>query len=237
MNNSTFAQPFDPCHLKLVSFDVFGTLISVRDSSYAAFEQILAEARAPNVDVRAFWEVWEECNIKGYWKPYRRYRDICRESLAEAFHVFGVQDGDPDLIHHYFDALPRFFLYPDVMDTLSRLKRHFRLAVVSNIDDDLLDATPLPKIFDLVCTAERARGYKPDGALFRYLLANAGVEKEQLLHCGQSQFTDMVGAKPLGMTVAWINRRGIALNAAVPKPDFELPDIQSLRTVIGKDKV
>ena len=88
-----------------------------------------------------------------------------------------------------------------------------------------------------MCTAERAGGYKPDGSLFRYLLANAGVERDQLMHCGQSQFTDMVGAKPLGITVAWINWRGITLNAAVPKPDFELPDIQSLSTLVGEGKV
>lgn len=236
MNGSTDTQPFDQSRLEMLSFDVFGTLISVRDSSYAVFERILAEAMAPNVDVKAFWETWEDCNIKGYWRPYRRYRDICRESLADAFRIFGVRNGDPDLIRHYFDAFPRFFLYPDVADTLARLKRHFRLAIVSNIDDDLLAATPLPKLFDLVCTAERAQGYKPDGSLFRYLLANAGVARDRLLHCGQSQFTDMVGAKPLGITVAWINRRGITLDATVPKPDFELPDIQSLSTVIGEDK-
>ena len=29
---------------KLISFDVFGTLISVRDSSYDAFQRILADA-------------------------------------------------------------------------------------------------------------------------------------------------------------------------------------------------
>jgi 2-haloacid dehalogenase len=225
----------EPSRLRMLSFDVFGTLISVRDSSYAAFERILAEAGARNVDVRAFWEAWEERNIASYWKPYRRYRDICRESLAETFHAFGVNNGNPDLIRHYFDAFPRFFLYPDVEETLSRLKRRFELALVSNIDDDLLDATPLPRVFDLVCTAERARGYKPEGTLFRYLLANAGVEKSQLLHAGQSQHTDMVGAKPLGITVVWINRRGIALSAAVPRPDVELPDIQSLLGIVGED--
>jgi 2-haloacid dehalogenase len=226
----------DPSRLKLLSFDVFGTLVSVRDSSYAAFEQILAEAGARNVDVRAFWETWEERNIESYRKPYRRYRDICRESLAGTFDVYGVSNGSPDLIHHYFDAFPRFFLYPDVEETLDRLKRRFQLAIVSNIDDDLLDSTPLPKVFDLVCTAERARGYKPDGTLFRYLLANAGVEKDQLLHSGQSQFTDMVGAKPLGITVAWINRRGVTLSSAVPRPDIELPDIGSLVGIVAEGK-
>jgi len=91
---------------------------------------------------------------------------------------------------------------------------------VSNIDDDLLAATPLGRSFDLVCTAERARGYKPDGRLFRYLIDHAGVDLGEILHCGQSQFTDMVGGKPLGLTIAWINRRGLRLHPCVPRPDF-----------------
>ena len=60
------------------------------------------------------------------------------------------------------------------------------------------------------------------------LIANAGCDKDDILHSGQSQFTDMVGAKPLGLTVAWINRRGVALHASVPKPDHTFPDLKSL---------
>jgi 2-haloacid dehalogenase len=124
-------------------------------------------------------------------------------------------------------------LYPDVLPTLEKLSRTHRLALVSNIDDDLLSATRLQREFDLVCTAERARGYKPDGRLFRYLIANAGVELPEILHSGQSQFTDMVGGKPLGLTIAWINRRGITLHDSVPRPDYVLPDIRSLSPLLG----
>jgi 2-haloacid dehalogenase len=52
------------------------------------------------------------------------------------------------------------------------------------------------------------------------------------LHAGQSQFTDLVGGKPLGLTIAWINRRQIGLDASVPRPDFIFPDIQSLSRVV-----
>ena len=83
-----------------------------------------------------------------------------------------------------------------------------------------------------MCTAERARGYKPDGTLFQYLIDNAGVAKSDILHSGQSQFTDLVGGKPLGLTIAWINRRGIALDDGVPRPDFIFDDIQSLLGII-----
>jgi 2-haloalkanoic acid dehalogenase type II len=218
---------FDLSRINLLSFDVFGTLISVRDGSYAAFEKILQEAAAAHVDVQAFWEAWEERNIERYGATYRPYKTICRESLAATFEAFGVKGRD-ETISYYFDAFSKFDLYPDVVDTLDRLSGRFKLAIVSNIDDDLLAATRLNRTFDLVCTAERAKGYKPDGTLFRYLLANAGVAREEILHSGQSQFTDLVGAKPLGLTVAWINRRGIALSPNVPRPDFRYPDIQSL---------
>ena len=212
---------------KLISFDVFGTLISVRESSYDAFERILKDVGASGVNVRAFWEHWEHRNIAHYWEPYRTYREICQISLTETLVYFGLT-GDGGLINRYFDAFPRFFLYDDVVRTLDRLSRRYRLAVVSNIDDDLLALTPLQREFDLVCTAQRARGYKPDGTLFRYLIERAGCDRQEILHAGQSQFTDLVGGKPLGLTIAWINRRQVELDSSVPRPDFVFADIQSL---------
>src|SRR6201995_1870560 len=210
MNIETHPPQLRP---KLMSFDVFGTLISVRDSSYGAFERILADANAPQVDVKAFWEHWEHRNIAHYWDAYRSYRDICELSLTETFAHFGVA-GDGRLIDRYFEAFPRFFLYDDVVRTLDQLSRRYRLAVVSNIDDDLLALTPLQREFDLVCTAQRAQGYKPDGALFRYPLPTRGCRREDILHAGQSQCTDRVGGKPRGLTIAWINRRQVALDAS-----------------------
>jgi 2-haloacid dehalogenase len=221
---------------KLMSFDVFGTLVNVRDGSYDAFSSILREVGGNGVDHKAFWEYWETRNIAHYWEPYRRYRDICEISLGETFAHFGLH-GDSKLIARYFDAFSRFALYPDVEATLDRLARICRLAVVSNIDDDLFAATPLGRTFDLVCTAERARGYKPDGTLFRYLIDHAAIGKEEILHSGQSQFTDLVGGKPLGLTIAWINRRGIALDPSVPPPDFTFSDIAPLIRLLGSGAV
>jgi 2-haloacid dehalogenase len=221
---------------KLMSFDVFGTLVSVRDGSYEAFESILRDTGGRGIDVKAFWEHWEARNIAHYCEPYRRYRDICEISLGETFAHFRLH-GDTALIGRYFETFPRLALYPDVEPTLEQLARVCRLAVVSNIDNDLLAATPLRRAFDLVCTAERARGYKPDGTLFRYLIDEAGQRfgagQNEILHSGQSQFTDMVGAKPLGLTVAWINRRGVALDPGVPRPDHQLADVASLLPLVG----
>src|SRR5215472_9740878 len=213
---------------KLLSFDVYGTLVNTPPTNAKAFRIILDEASAPNDDALAFYQFWESRNIVHYREPYRSYREIGELSLEEAFESFNIAGGKGDLIERYFELFPEMQLYPDVLPTLEKLAGKYRLAVVSNIDDDLLRITQLHRDFDLVCTAERAAGYKPDGTLFRYLIANASVAVPQILHSGQSQFTDMVGGKPLGLTVAWINRRSIDLDPGVPPPDHIFADIQSL---------
>jgi 2-haloacid dehalogenase len=217
---------------QLMSFDVFGTLLDVRAGSYAAFQSILDDCGAGHIDVKVFWEDWEHRNIAQYWQPYRGYRAICTYSLAQSFTHFGVA-GDPALIERYFAAFGTFPIFADVQHNLEKFARSCRLAIVSNIDDDLLAATKLPPLFDLVCTAERARGYKPDGTLFRYLLDNAGVRRDAILHCGQSQLTDLVGGKPLGLAIAWVNRRGVELASHVPKPDWIVADLDGVAALLG----
>jgi len=215
----------------LLSFDVYGTLMDSRGGSRDAFAAILGAAGGAHQDPMEFQDHWELANIRRYREPYRSYKAICRDSLAETFAHFGLR-GDPALIERYFDAYPTFTRFPDVDPVLDRLARRHRLALVSNIDDDLLALTALGRRFDVVCTAERARGYKPDGTLFRHLLREGQTEVSALLHSGQSQRTDMVGAKPLGITVAWINRRGLTLAPGVPKPDHELRDLRGLLDLV-----
>lgn len=216
---------------KLLSFDVFGTLIDVRGGSRAAFEKVLAESgmSVGALSPLELWEQWERANIRRYWhRPYLSYREICRASLQEVFRTLNVP-GDPDSIQLYFDAFAHFKRFPEVDDVLDALTvAGYKLAVVSNIDDDLLQATPLGRTFDLICTAERARGYKPDGTLFRYLSSSSGLTMGEIFHSGQSQHTDLVGGRPLGLTVAWINRRRLPRAEGVPEPSFEFPHLQPL---------
>lgn len=220
---------------KLLSFDVFGTLIDVRSGSRAAFEMILAELRggAGELGALELWEQWERANIRRYWDPpYQSYREICRASLEEVFQALQVT-GDPDSIQLYFDAFKQFQRFADVDEVLDALTiAGYKLAVVSNIDDDLLQATPLGRTFDLVCTSQRARGYKPDGTLFRYLVTSSGLGINEILHSGQSQHTDLVGGRPMGLTVAWINRRGLALAEGVPKPSFEFRHLRPILDLV-----
>ena len=119
---------------KLLSFDVYGTLINTPPTNAKAFRLILEEAGASNVDALAFYQFWESRNILHYREPYRSYREIGELSLEEAFENFGIAGGSADLIERYFDLFPEMQLYPDVLPTLEKLAGKHRLAVVSNID-------------------------------------------------------------------------------------------------------
>jgi 2-haloalkanoic acid dehalogenase type II len=213
---------------RMLSFDVYGTLVNTPPANLDAFRAILLDAGRSDLDPKAFYAFWDQRNIAHYYQPYRTYKDICRLSLTEAYEKFGVTAGREAAIERYFDCFSAMELYPDALPILDVLARTHKLALVSNIDDDLLGATRLGRSFDLVCTAEKARGYKPDGTLFRYLLAQSGLSPSQILHAGQSQFTDMVGGKPLGLTIAWINRRSLSLSSEVSPPDFVFSGLEPL---------
>ena len=99
--------------------------------------------------------------------PYRDDKSVLRAALAEvlagAGHAAQPEDADTLLA-----ILGRIAPYPEVPAALARLRARYRLAVVSNTDDDLIVGT-IAAIWvpiDFVVTAEQARAYKPDPRLF-----------------------------------------------------------------------
>jgi 2-haloacid dehalogenase len=118
---------------------------------------------------------------------------------------------------------------------LERLQSKFKLAVISNVDDDLFASTA-PKLkvkFDHVITAQQARCYKPGMKVFNRALQTIGIPASQILHCGQSVYHDVIPAQSLGMATVWVNRpsprTGVgAVIAASGRPDLEVPNLETL---------
>jgi 2-haloacid dehalogenase len=120
------------------------------------------------------------------------------------------------------------------------LKKKFKLAIISNIDDDLFafSARRLQVQFDWIITAQQARAYKPSLNNFQVAFRRMGLPQDRILHVAQSLFHDVVPAKALGLSTVWINRRhGQAGFGATPpaqaQPDLEVPDLQTLAATIG----
>src|SRR5436305_9066733 len=116
---------------KLLSFDVYGTLVNTSPINVKAFRLILEQAGASSIDALTFYQFWESRNIVHYREPYRSYREIGELSLEESFENFGVVGGTADLIERYFELFPEMQLYTTVLPTFERLEARFRLLGVS----------------------------------------------------------------------------------------------------------
>lgn len=216
--------------IRTLTFDCYGTLIDWAAGLRQSFLSIFGE------DFRnhecEFFDVYVDEEARLEAQPYRPYRQIlagCVARLARRFRL-AVPPGGADALA---ESLGQWKPFPDTADALQRLKKQFRLGVLSNIDRDLFAATRrhLNVEFDFVITAEDVRSYKPGLEHFRRMLLQDGPES-RVLHVAQSLFHDGVPAKRLGLAFAWINRYKQQSDARV-RPDIEVPDLKSLADRLG----
>ena len=217
---------------KAITFDFYGTLMNSKEWDLEAFALIAKWNTCREDNPAELYDRWLRRVQDAYSGPYKTYRRICEEALARTFEDLGCAGRAAD-IEYFFDGFPRIRAWPDTEPVLQELAEKYPLGIVTNCDEDLFRNTPRPDVpFRYICVAEAARGYKPDGTLFRYTLREIGISAQDLLHAGQSQRTDLIGGKPLGITCAWINRHGLTRHDDVPAPDYEFPDLRGLLDVI-----
>ena len=221
-----------------LTFDCYGTLIDWETGILDALRPVVAR-HGQTVDDARLLALYAAHEARIEAGPYRPYRDVLREVARGIADELGFAATSEEM-----EALPasvgKWPPFPDTIDALRRLKRRFRLAILSNIDDALFaDSQRLLKVeFDAVITAQQVGSYKPNPANFRFALERLGVEVGQVLHVAQSLYHDHVPAKELGFSTVRIDRpsrlpgTGIAPPADV-KPDMELPDLKSLADRAG----
>jgi putative hydrolase of the HAD superfamily len=112
-----------------------------------------------------------------------------------------------------------FTLYPDALPALIRARRSgLRLVAVSNWDSSLpevLDRVGLAARLDGVITSAAAGAAKPDPAIFRAALAQAGVSAADAIHVGDSVKEDVAGARAAGIRPVWLDRLRTGADADV----------------------
>ena len=131
--------------------------------------------------------------------------------------------------------------FPDTVPALKRLKSRYKLAVLSNIDDDLFAFTA-PKLgveLDCVVTAQQVQSYKPSLPKFRNPAgSSAHRERRGLLHVAESLYHDVAPARTLGIATVWVNRRQGSRAAAtklVARPsDLEVPTVAALADLASR---
>src|SRR5918998_2163738 len=180
----------------VLTFDCYGTLIDWERGLLAALEPHVGDADREDVLERF---ARQEARLEsGAYLPYREVLGGCLRALGEEL-GYGVSDEQAAAFGASVADWPAF---PDSADALAALKGRFRLAVITNCDDDLfaLSNRRLGVDFDWVITAQQARGYKPRRETFELAFERIDVPRERILHVAQSLYHDHVPAKALGMT-------------------------------------
>lgn len=218
---------------EILTFDCYGTLINWEAGILPALHQILS-AHGKKVDDAKLLKLYGDFEQLSEQGTFHLYREV----LQSVVRRFGAELGftpTAEQMRSLPDSLAAWEPWPDTVVALRRLKERFRLAVLSNIDDDLFAATR-PKLgveFDEVITAQQAQAYKPSLKLFELALSRIKAPAHRVLHVGQSIYHDVIPAQALGLATVWVNRPSArpgvgAVRQADAKPDLTVASLAEL---------
>ena len=224
--------------IKAVSFDADGTLWDFDKVMRHSLRQTLLELRsidpeaesALNIEklIRTREQVFgelkstminlEKIRFEGF---KRSLRDIGRPDDELALHLNEVY-----LKHRYGNIE----LFPDVLPTLNALRQRYTIGLVSN-GNSYPERCGLANVFHFVVFATQCGAWKPDRRIFLTAVEKAGCSIQELLHVGDSQQEDIMGATAAGIKSIWVNRNGAPRdlgNAA----DHEISSLEELLEIL-----
>ncbi len=196
---------------KALTFDVYGTLIDWESGMVEGLKPLTSQverelSRDEILEAHARHESSQQ-----YYTPGKRYQDllpIVYRRLAEEWEVSVTWEE----CLAYGQSVKQWPAFPDSAGALQYLKKHFKLVVLSNIDNDSFQYSnaKLQVEFDAIYSAEDVGSYKPADRNFDYMIEKLearGIEKGDILHTAESMFHDHVPANKYGLASCHIYRR------------------------------
>jgi 2-haloacid dehalogenase len=230
----------DFSRFEILTFDCYGTLIDWETGILSALHRILS-AHGKEIDDAAILKLYGDFEQRSEQGAFRPYREVL-ESVVLQFGEKLRFTPSPEEVRSLPDSLPAWKTWPDTVSALRQLKTRFRLAIFSNVDDDLFAGTrpQLGVDFDEVVTAQQAQAYKPSLKLFELALSRIKTPAHRVLHVAQSVYHDVVPAQSLGLATVWVNRPSArpgvgAVKAAEAKPDLIVASLNELAAAAISD--
>lgn len=196
---------------KVLTFDCYGTLIDWESGMLAALTPLtdrLHEELSPNqiLEAHARYESSQQCQT-----PAKRYQEILAIVYRRLAEEWDVSVSWEECVR-YGHSVMDWPAFPDSAEALQYLKQHYRLVILSNVDNESFAASnkKLGVDFNAIYTAEDIGSYKPVDANFEYMLAmlkRLGFGKPDILHTAESLFHDHAPANRHGLRSCLIYRR------------------------------
>ena len=222
---------------EVLTFDCYGTLIDWESGIWEALQPALTNH---HIDITKdnTLELYGELESAAERGEYREYKVVLRLVLEGLGARLDFTPTPPEL-QQFSTSVKDWPAFPDSAHALQALKKKFKLAIISNIDDDLFafSARRLQVQFDWIITAQQARSYKPSLNNFQVAFQRMGLPQDRILHVAQSLYHDMVPARALGLSTVWINRQRDKLGFGATPPaqvdvDLEVPNLQVLADML-----
>jgi putative hydrolase of the HAD superfamily len=123
---------------------------------------------------------------------------------------------------------------------LGTIKRKYPIGLLSNFTHapaamKIIDRAGLTPLFDVVLISGEVGYRKPHPLIFRRLIDQLGVQKNQILFVGDDSDADIIGAQQAGLQPVWmtyVQDKNIPiasslLSRSVEEPDNKIPRISS----------
>jgi 2-haloalkanoic acid dehalogenase type II len=196
---------------KVLTFDCYGTLIDWESGMLAGLASLTDRldrelTRNEILEAHARHESSQQRQT-----PAKRYQELLSIVYRRLAEEWGIRASWDECVR-YGRSIKDWPTFPDSADALRYLKQHYKLVILSNIDNESFSASnrKLGVDFDAIYTAEDIGSYKPADANFEYMLTmlkSLGIEKSAILHTAESLFHDHVPANRHGLKSCWIYRR------------------------------
>ena len=220
-----------PPALRALVFDAYGTLFDVHS--------VIAECEAlfPGKGA-ALSQLWRGKQLEYTWlrSLMGRYADfsaITRTALTTACNIQRLELSEAAATR-LMNAYLVLKAFPDVVDTLSRLRGR-NLAILSNGSPDMLNAVVrhagLDQLLDAVLSVDALRIFKPHPSVYAYAAQRLQAPASAIGFVS-SNFWDVAGATSFGFRTFWVNRTGAAPDDLGYQPAAVLSQLSELPAVI-----
>ena len=215
-------------NIKACVFDAYGTLFDVHSAVGKYYERLGDVAD----QVSALWRTkqLEYTWLRSLMKKHVDFWQITRDGLDYALDVYNVSD--QQLRSDLMDAYLQLKCYPEVTDTLQKLKAGGRkIAILSNGSPAMLEAvvksSGLVDLVQTILSVETVGVFKPHPAVYQLAVDRLGVAASEIVFMSSNAW-DAVGATAFGLRVAWINRFTQRPERLSYLPDTEIKTLAEL---------
>jgi 2-haloacid dehalogenase len=215
-------------------FDAYGTLFDYA-SAAAACRDALGDKLGP------LTTLWRDKQLQYTWLRALQGRhadfwQVTGDALDFALETLGI--ANDALRSRLMNLYLRLDIFPDVLDTLTRLKAAgLKTAILSNGSPAMLraavDSAKIAPLLDAVLSVEEVGVYKPHPKVYGLAVDRLGVETSAISFQSSNAW-DAYAASAFGMRVVWCNRYGQRPERLPGKPDHEVKSLADLPALLGR---